>query len=322
MNCEESVNKYQFDTLDISATWQRITAADKITLLAHLRPDADSLGACGALALVLRTHGKEVEIIYPASTADPLPFPLENVHAGSHTQTPDLIISCDASTDERVYTPDEFAGIDRIIIDHHLNNEMAGIYRFVATTASSTCEIMYDLLTAWQQEITTQMAEILLFGIMCDTLTFRLPNTSPGTLRVASDLIEKGANLPQLAHGMIMHDDPAVMQLWGDMLSTIQYTPDKQAIWTVCTQEMLRTYNLDDRAISDFISMLSQTMKTNITILFSELADGSSKASLRGKTADVRSIATQFGGGGHKLAAGISSKISVNELVKKVVSKL
>ena len=311
-----------FDTSEIAAAWQSMKQAQAITLLAHLRPDADSLGACAALGALLTDHGKSVEIIYPSSTADPLPFTIDNLYAGTHTQQPDLLICCDASTDERIYTPDQFAGVPRIIIDHHLGNKMTGIHRFIDTQASSTCEIVFDLISAWKQNISKPIANILLFGMITDTLCFRLPNTSAHTMQVAGKLMDLGAELTTLTRSMTLHDDPAVMQLWGELLSTIEYTPDHNALWTVCTQDMLKAYGVDDRAISDFISMLSQTMKTDITLLFSELSDGTSKASLRAKTADVRSIAQQFGGGGHKLAAGITSNMSIGELVKKVTAAI
>lgn len=314
------MKKYQFDAAEVSHAWKCIEGASSIALIAHLRPDGDALSACGALAHVLKAHGKTVEIIYPQSAADPLPFDIK-AHAGTHSIEPDLIICCDIANDERAYTPDVFAGIPRIIIDHHMHNEMEGIHRFVATEASSTCEIVYDLLSAWKQEITVDVANFLLFGILCDTLSFRTPNTTAYTLQVASELLAHGANLAALTQKMIVHKDPRVLMLWGELLSNVQHAPDNNAVWAVCTQNMLRTHECDETALVGFISMLSQTITADVTMLFVELPDGASKASLRGKTRDVRSIAASLGGGGHRLAAGISSEKPLAELVPTLIDQ-
>lgn len=312
--------KYQFDTAACHAAWQRITQSSQIALLAHLRPDADALGACSALAHALKKLNKQVEIIYPVSHADAVPFSLENVQVGTHTQTPDLIICCDIASDERAYTPPVFADIPRIIIDHHQDNRMHGMHRFVAPEASSTCEIIAELLATWQQPLDQTMANTLLFGILCDTQSFSTANTSPHTLRIASTLIEAGADLTALNQQRITHSTPAVLKLWGKLLSTLQHTPANNAVWAICTQNDLNQLGLDERALSGFINTLSRTITADVVMLFTQVVAGT-KVSLRSKKTDVRAIAAQFGGGGHTLAAGITSTQPV-KILEEAIKKL
>lgn len=316
------MKKYNFSSQDIKDAWSHVTNAKSIALFAHLRPDPDSLGACIALADIFTAAGKHIEIVYPESTADPFPLEHDYTLTTKLTQKPDLIICCDIASDARAYTDASLSTVPRIIIDHHLNNTMGGILRFVAPQASSTCEIIFDLVTAWQQTISARVANYLLFGILCDTLNFQTQNTTAHTLQIAGSLIAHGADLATLNQKMILHKNPQVLMLWGELLSHIQHTPDNNAVWATCTQQMLRTHQCDETALVGFIGMLSRTITSEVTILFLELPDGTSKASLRGKTTDVRAIATQLGGGGHKLAAGVSLAQPLSELMKAVLEKL
>jgi len=297
--------------------WQTINNAKSITLLGHIKPDPDALGACGALAETLEAAGKKVEIIYPGHGRDPFPFPLNTLRENHHTFIPDLIISCDTPDPRRLYLPQEFAGITHIAIDHHQNHTISALFSFVDTTSTSSCELVYRLLMDWQRAITPMMADQLLFGIMCDTLNFKVPGTSAATFRVAADLIDKGANLPKLNNALILHKNPAVLTLWGTLLQSATYNQDKTALWIVCSAAQLKKHHLDVEALNGFIGTITQTISTDVIALFYEY-DGKTKASLRAKKTNVCQIAHLFGGGGHTLAAGLTSTLPLEQLVAEV----
>lgn len=305
-----------------ASVWNVLQKASTITLLAHFRPDADSLGSCAALGMALERLGKSIEIVYPTSLADPIPFTIPHLQVGTHTQTPDLIISCDVSTQSRLYWHESFNGLPLVVIDHHINNTIPGDHLLVDEAASSTCELVYQLLRDNNQDVDADMAAMLLYGILCDTLSFRTPNTTPAVLRIASELVECGADLATLQRAMITHDKPATLKLWGSLLSSGQSNADGTAFWCVCSQEMLTGHGVGEEALIGFISMLSQNTAIEVTALFYEQTDGKSKASLRAKTKDIRQIAVQFGGGGHKLAAGVSSDLPLADLVARVTTQL
>lgn len=309
-------------TATSSALWNTMLSAKKIVLLAHLKPDPDTLGACAALARVLNTHKISTQIVYPKSFADTVPFKIPNISVDSHTGTPDLLISCDVANLERLYWHKDFDNVPLIVIDHHVGNSIKGTYRLVDETASSTCEMVHQLLRDNNQEIDATTAEMLLFGMLCDTLSFRTPNTTPVALQSASELIACGANLGTLQRAMLPATSPNTLKLWGALLHSGQSNADGTAFWCVCTQEMFHEYSVDETAVSHFISMLSQSTTIETTAFFYEQADGTSKASLRAKTRNIREIASTFGGGGHKLASGITSNLPLAELVASVTARL
>jgi phosphoesterase RecJ-like protein len=313
------MNRHESFSSRAATAWQLITNAQKITLLAHQKPDPDALGACSALSLLFSSLGKKTEVIYPGAGRDSLPYTIENLQENKHTFIPDLIISCDTPVRARLYFPEGFLTIPLIVIDHHHGNTLQGAVQFVDTSITSSCELVYQLITAWGQLISPEMANQLLFGVLCDTLNFRVSGTTATALRNAAGLIDQGANIHALSQKMILHSNPEVLKLWGTLLTQVHYNTSKTALWVVCSQQLLTQYNLPDEALNGFIAMLSQTMTTDIIILFYEW-QGKSKASLRSKKTNVNAIAKQLGGGGHIYASGITSDLTLVELVDKVTA--
>lgn len=307
-----------------------IAKAQRITLLTHYNPDGDGVSACAALDELLSAQGKDVEAIYPTEPIEHLIRQPKNVCINKHKQTPDLIIATDTSVYNRLYYPDVFKGIPLINIDHHLNNEIQGTVNFVSAEASSTCELLYFLLLYWappQEQthvptITTYAAECLLYGILYDTQSFYNSATTPLTLRVASELIQyHNVNMFSLQQELC-NKQPEMLRFWGSLLNSMSFNTSKNTAWVCITQETLKLHNLTMSATSGLSNFLAQQLAVDTTILFYELEDGSSKASLRSKTTNVNAIASLFGGGGHKYASGIKSNKPIQILVTEVVQAL
>ena len=185
------VNK-DFSTTDISAAWNILQQARHIVLLAHYKPDGDAISSCAALDEILRSYQKKVTTIYPTEAEFTVKHQPENILINNHKEIPDVVISLDASTYNRIYYPDEFKSIPFINIDHHISNELKGTYNFVSTSTSSTCEVLYNLLSEWcPDRISKKVAECLLFGILTDTNRFLWPSTTAQTLQTASFLVDK-----------------------------------------------------------------------------------------------------------------------------------
>lgn len=316
------MKKYHFSENALRTAWQVINDADTIALLPHYKPDGDALSACAALERVLRQHNKQVETIYPGGMPDQLPHQPEPLLNNTHTVVPDLLISCDTANAERLYLPDAFADVPLMVIDHHVSNSLGerATHTFLAPEASSTCEVLHFLLQEWSIEVDTPLADILLYGILSDTQCFRTSNTSGQTLAVAGDLVHRGANLYEMAGAMTQRDNPAIISLWGELLSTAEY--NHRAIWTTCTQEQLKKHTLDESALAGVVNQLASMSTLDIAILFYEEENGRSKASLRSKQTNVNALAQHFGGGGHVRAAGLSSEEPLKIVVEKVLATL
>lgn len=315
---------------DILHAKKLIDNAQRVTLLTHYNPDGDGVSACAALAHFLIEQGKSVETIYPTKLEEVIVRQPANVLINKHQQQPDLLIALDTSVYKRLYYPEAFKNIPLITIDHHRNNEIKGTVNFVTTEVSSTCELLYLLFMHWapsqegshQPNITTYIAECLLYGILYDTQSFYNNATTPVTLRLAGELMQyHKADIFQLQRELY-NKKPNIIIFWGHLLQTMQLSTSQKAAWVSITQETLRTYNMDIRTVAGFSNFFAQLLDVDVTVLFYELTDGTSKASLRSKKADVCTLANRFGGGGHTNASGITSDMPFTELVSRVTKAL
>jgi len=307
----------------LAGAWQLIQKAKKITLLTHKKPDADGVSACAALAHLFEKQGKQIEAIYPSPAEFGIKRQPNNIQINKHIQIPDLLIVCDTANYDRMYYPEEFKKIPLINIDHHVSNSITGTYNFVSPKAASTCDYLFLILKLWDVTcIDKYISECLLFGILYDTQVFQTQNTQVETLRIAADLIDYGADLYALKTELLSDKDPKIIKLWAKVLSSITFTPSGKAAYAVVTYTDLEALDTKPAGLTGFINFLAQISDIDVTAIFYESEPGLTSASLRAKVTDVNALANKFGGGGHKFAAGITSKKPIHEFAQEVMSLL
>jgi len=293
--------------------------AERILIVSHIRPDGDAIGAVLALGISLQEIGKQVEMVL----ADGVPKNFrhmtgsENIVCRPHGDH-DLVIVVDCSDLQRTggvlgnRTPD-------INIDHHVTNLNFANINFVLAEASATTEILAVHMPLWDLPVTQPVAEALLMGVVSDTLGFRTSNVTAEVLRVAADLIEKGANLAEIYHEALIRRSFEAARFWGYGLTKLQR--DGQMIWTVLTLEdrMEAGYGGNDDA--DLVNMLSSIDDGEITVIFVQQKNGHVKVSWRAEPGwDVSQIALQFGGGGHPAAAGADIAGDLDSVIESVLN--
>jgi bifunctional oligoribonuclease and PAP phosphatase NrnA len=289
--------------------WHLISQANSITLLTHFKPDADGISACAALDHILRAMGKQVDAIYPSTTDQIIKRQPATIHIATHSHIPDLLIACDTANIERLYYPDSFKGIPLINIDHHISNSINGTLNIVNAAAASTCEELYNLIAAHDENlIDIHVAQCLLYGILYDTQTFYTNNTTANTLRVAAALVDKGAKLPALNLELNAYKTLSLLTLWGKLLQTAHVDTTKNVAWITIAQADMEKHGMPRSALEGFSNYFASVSDVDITIFAYETETGSTKVSLRSKYADVNALAKNFGGGGHKCASGTSSQ--------------
>ncbi|MBM3886340.1 hypothetical protein FJ364_00260 [Candidatus Dependentiae bacterium] len=306
---------------EILNAWSMMQSVSRITLLTHYNPDGDGVSACAALDHILRRFGKSVETVYPTSLKVEIKRQPEKVLINQHEQLPDLVIMCDTANYDRLYYPDVFHNIPSINIDHHVSSSINATVNFVDPFAPSTCDYLYKILTIIDPNLIDQyVAECLLYGILYDTQSFSIQSTSATVLRIAADLIDKGASYSTLLRELKYNKDMQAIKLWGHVLSSVSYSLSGKAAWLVVHQEELKSFGLTISALSGLENFIAQLSNADATMLFYEDDQGMSKVSFRGKTINVNEVAQKFGGGGHKFAAGLMSKTPLDELVKQVTA--
>lgn len=295
-----------------------IGEAVHILLVSHIRPDGDAVGSVLGLGLALQTAGKDVQMVL----ADGVPATFKHLNGSENIQKRvkgevDVSIVLDCSDLERVgdVLPKDTA--PTLNIDHHITNLNFAQFNLVFPEVPSTAEILVGLIPQLDLSIGKEAGEALLTGMITDTLGFRTTNIHAATLRTAADLMELGCDLPYLYNKALHFRSFEAVRYWGAGLSTLE--KEDRLLWACLTQKDRQAIGYPGRDDADLINILSSIEEVDIAIIFVEQANGSVKVSWRAqKGIDVSQIASNFGGGGHKPAAGAQIEGEL-ELVKMEV---
>ena len=317
--------KKAIDLLNKSKTW---------LVISHTRPDGDSVGSIKSMCEIARQLGKEAKPLLLSPPAEwykfifnaPVPVlgndvQIEDIQSGKFGKF-DLVVIVDTNSYVQLADLDKWLKISKIpvlVIDHHLTGDGLGTVEIVDPTAAATGEIILDLIKSADWKITPEIAEALYIAISTDTGWFRFDNTDARVMRNASILIERGAKPSDIYRKMYQNYSPARLRLLGKMFENLElYHDDKIALMFIMRNDFDST-GATGPDTEEFVNESQRIRSVKASALFVELKDGGFRCSLRSDgSVDVRKIAQKFGGGGHKVAAGVNLNFP-KEQAKKVI---
>jgi phosphoesterase RecJ-like protein len=295
-------------------TKRLIDKAEKILLIAHRRPDGDTLGACIAFNIALSAQGKDIEmacIDEIPGRYDYLPLINEFKHEFNYKDY-DALIVCDAGasymTNYHEKYPDIFSGeVPVVNIDHHASNDNFGTINLVDSNAASTTMIIYQFFKFCEYKFNPRIATCLLTGLYNDTGSFMHQNTTAETLQIAGNLMGYGGKIRDVTTRLFKSTPVSTLKLWGKVLDNIKITKDGVAI-SVITDNDFNQCGAEHDELSGAIDFINCIPGTKFTVLLNEDGKGNVKGSFRTRNeeVDLEEIAAKFGGGGHKKAAGFT----------------
>lgn len=298
-------------SLDFTGAINLINASQRILLVSHRRPDGDTLGASVGLDLALKAIGKKTVLACIDDVPRRLRFIPETdtiVHEFDLREF-DLIIISDAGayhmTGFHERYPDFLSKKVPILnIDHHASNEGFGSVNIIDTHASSATMIIWKLLKIMGLPITKEIGLALLAGIYNDTGGFIHSNTTQETFEIASDLAKTGIDISSIVRPMFRESTTSQLRLWGYILENAHVT-EKGVLTSVVSEADLRALGGHGSDTGGIVDLMNTVPEASFVMLLAE-DEGMVKGSLRTQRDDVNvsDIAGQFGGGGHKKAAG------------------
>jgi len=298
-----------------------LSQAQSVVVVSHIRPDGDAIGSLLGMGLALLRAGKKVQMVLQDGLPEKYSFLPGSQLVQRTIETPfDTLIVVDCSDLERTGIILQGQNPPDLVIDHHKTNLAFGSLNYVEPQAVATAAILAEKLPVWGLEVDKAVAECLLTGILGDTIGFRTSNMSPQALRIAADLMEKGADLPTIYQKTLLSRSIAELRYWGRGLTNIRY--EDGLLWTILTLDdrIKSAYPENDDA--DLINLLSSAADFLVVVLFIEQADGRVKVSWRSAEGiDVSQVAFEFGGGGHAVAAGADIDGSLDKVVELVLTK-
>jgi len=290
----------------------------------HIFPDGDAIGSTLGLMWGLRQLGKRC---VPACQ-DSVPSQFSFLSGASEftARTPrdeDLIIVLDCGSLDRIgslYDRTRFERVPVINIDHHITNTGFADVNLVQNR-SATVEIIYALLLRLGAKITKDIATCLLSGLSTDTRSFRTSNTTVDTLRIATALMEAGADLAEISHQIYDHMPFSMAGLFGRALGVAKLRG--RIAWTEITRAMMREMNVTQDGARGVVSFLASTREADVGIVFRENGHGKIDVEMRSVPGvDVSQVALSFGGGGHSQAAGCSLPGEIKEIEERVLAAM
>lgn len=284
-----------------------ILRSRRFLITSHLKPDGDSIGSQMAMAFALRALGKEVRLVN-ADQAQPalLTFPgVTEIEIASRVEGDyDVVLVMECSDLARTGV----SGLDRypiINIDHHPGNAMYGVVNWFDGSAAACGEMVFDVIRCLGVPLSREMATHLYVAILTDTGSFHYSSISPRTFDICRQTLEAGVDPVAVARGVFDSNTIGRLRLFGAVLGSVELDPTGRMCAIYLDRAMARaaggTYDDTEGLIN-----LPLTVKEIQAVVFFKEADGNEfRVSLRSKgNIDVGGVAKQFGGGGHKNAAG------------------
>jgi phosphoesterase RecJ-like protein len=288
-----------------------IIAANRFAILSHVRPDGDALGSQLALALSIQQLGKKVVAWNEDGLPDSFRFLEESNLISKPASEPedfDVAIALDTASQQRLGTALGAIGHAGkwINIDHHISNPAYGDLVYIDPAASATGEIIYEFLRAENLPLTYPAADALYVAISTDTGSFRFSNTTARTFEVAAELIKSGVDAARISTKLYESYPKRRVQLLGEILPLASFEAGDKVASLTLTNETKERLNIQHDEIDGLIDYVRCVDTVVVALFFEELADGRVRLSARSKDnkIDVNKICSEFGGGGHRRAAG------------------
>ena len=283
---------------------------DNFCILTHARPDGDTIGSATALCISLRQLGKNA---YVLENEEASPF-LERCLLGLTVKEPgenDTLVCVD------VASPHLLPGAHQkylprlaLRIDHHFSAVSFTAEELVDSTSAACGEIIYDLITAMGAEMTKEIAWRLYIAISTDTGCFRYSNTTAHTYRVAAACADTGADLYPITQELFDTTSISELKLQNWMVEHAQFLCGGKA--AVCAIPKSMEDNVSKEDLEGISGFLRSIEGVKISATLREI-EGGSKVSIRAVPGfDASEVAQQFGGGGHKGAAGANLAMPLN----------
>jgi len=312
---------------DVTSVADAIRANDRFLVVTHENPDGDALGSMLAMALALRALRKDV-VMYLSGNA-PTPAEYRFLDLGDvRRELPDdleerVLLAVDCANDRRI--GEENTGVDRaklvVNVDHHHDNSEFGDVNLIVADASSTSEIVRDILRELDVALTPEIAAALYVGLVTDTGRFQYTNTTPKALRLAAELVEAGADV----HGIFRHVYETVqfskLKLLARALERAQLFEGGRLVVSYLLKDDFGDVGAEEPYSEGIIDSLRAVEGSEMVALIREPPRNEGPArriSLRSShdEVDVSAVARKMGGGGHRQAAGFSSDKPIGEIVE------
>jgi phosphoesterase RecJ-like protein len=234
---------------------------------------------------------------------------------------PDVMVTFDCGSFGRLgdLEPSAKAARELVVLDHHVSNTRYGTINVIDPGAAASGVLVRRLVQVLGLPLTNDAAVALYAALVCDTGRFQYDTTTPSVFELACELVTFDVPVSRLSRQLFEEHRFAYLKLLGEALDDAQLDIDRRFVWTVVTQDMLTRHDVTLEEVEGLIDIVRRTSEAEVTCVLKEEADGSVRVSLRSLgDVDVRAIAADNGGGGHRYAAGFESTLDIPSVVANI----
>ena len=298
---------------------------DRFLLVTHENPDGDALGSILGLKLGLDALGKESVMYLGGDTDAPAEYSFLPL-AELRRELPEdavsrVLVALDCANAQRMGEAARLLDAVPLSldVDHHHDNSKFAKVNLVVPGASSTGEIVRDILRELGVELTPAIAEALYVALVTDTGRFQYANTSPKALRLAAELVEAGVDVHRVFQGIYESVEFAKLKLLARALERAEIHDGGRLVISHLERRDFTELGVGEEYAEGIIDYLRAVDGTDMAAVIREPPeppDAKRRVSLRASAdeLDVSAIARKRGGGGHRQAAGFASPESIEEI--------
>jgi bifunctional oligoribonuclease and PAP phosphatase NrnA len=307
----------------LSQVVELIENKNNFAITTHVRPDGDGVGSSLGLCWLLRSLGKNAEVIVrdhipSAYSGLPGADEIRQVSAIDRNYDAVFVIECsDISRPGIINLEKQFT----VNIDHHSTSEHFGTINWIDATASAVGEMIYNLCKAIGGRVTREIAECLYLALVTDTGSFHFSNTTERTLKVASELVKAGVKPAEISEAVYNSYPWSRIELMRQVLDTVKRDKTGRVAWMRQSLEMAKKAGAVDGDNNGFVNIPLAAKEVEAVVYMRETFPDTYRVSLRSKgNINVARVAEKFGGGGHKNAAGCRVQGDWNKWEKEIVA--
>ena len=308
----------------MNAILEEIEHAQTILICGHVRPDGDCLGSAFALREYCLGLGKSADVCSPSPIPESYKFMRQSEKFNVLSRkTYDLFIAVDCATQDRIGKMEGFfrSASRTVCIDHHEGHEGFADVNLVKNYASSTCEIVFDLLEP-TGKITREIANYLYIGLSTDTGHFMHSNTDSKVMYTAYRLSCLGAECHNIATELYRSRSRNKTMLIAKSIEAMRFFMNDTVCIIPMTQELLDECNISSNDTEGIIDYAISINGVEIGISMCAEKENEYKVSFRSRTRHVNEIAAVFGGGGHIYAAGCRICGKTEDVIDKLLKAI
>ncbi len=332
------LTKHQFEEAgNALANWR------KPLLLSHAKPDGDALGSLAAMRAVLKSLGADpLAILFDDVSNryglfgqyDVMPKWLADVHESDLADVDGIVVldTCTYNQLDPIADWLRTSEVPKLAVDHHVTREDLADHYLVDESAAATCLILYEWAKHMGWSLDRATCQALFVGIAMDTGWFIHSNTDARVLAAAAELTARGVLPHELHQQLFQKESEARIRLFGAALQTMELSGKGQLAVLRLSKDTMAKAGATQADTEDIVNEPLRIGSVVASVLLVESDNNLIRASFRSKPpsedsgsipdVDVAEIAREFGGGGHKRAAGARIEGSIEDVRQRVLARL